>query len=83
MQVSKYLTSRKAGEFTLSNPLEEEILENSISALQAVNIQIAVKGIEGTRRSNSSVRQKQILHCKTVKGTVQRDLRGVKSGINR
>lgn len=52
--MSKYLTSRKAGEFTLSNPLEEEILENSISALQAVNIQIAVKG---RYRADKNVKQ--------------------------
>jgi hypothetical protein len=42
--VSQHLTSRQAEEFTLTNPLEEDILENSIAALQAVNIEIALKG---------------------------------------
>ena len=43
-QVSQHLTARQAAEFTLCNPLEEDILENSLAALQAVNIQVAVKG---------------------------------------
>jgi hypothetical protein len=44
--VSQHLTSRQAEEFTLTNPLEEDILENSIAALQAVNIEIALKGTD-------------------------------------